>query len=211
MPRPKLPKKSSPTLAPPKASPLVRIAVGRLAWPAAQVTGRDELLDAIVSLLRRRPATRPLAKRVARHLDVFRRVEAEEGARLGIDSAERVVAVARDRAARIETATGHEKASNHLAAKRDVFMVTGALRHLSDELPPLSRRRQMDERRRIVGEALEACGMDVARLEEQDIREALAARWPEGTALRLVFSFSGNHDLEMFRRTLARITLRPAH
>jgi hypothetical protein len=186
MPKPKPSKKSPPTQATPKASPLVRIAVGRLAWPAAQVTGRDELLDAIVRLLRRRPATRPMAKRVARHIDVFRGVEAEEGARMGIDSATRLVAIARDRA-------------------------TGTLRNLSNELPEvLSPRRLAEERRRIVNQALDACGMDVTRLEDQHLREALAARWPDGAALRLVFSFRGNQDgIEEFRRKLARVKLRP--
>jgi hypothetical protein len=211
MPKPKPSKKSPPTQATPKASPLVRIAVGRLAWPAAQVTGRDELLDAIVRLFRRRPATRPMAKRVARHIDVFRGVEAEEGARMGIDSATRLVAIARDRAARIVTATGHEKASAHLDAKRDVLILTGTLRNLSNELPEvLSPRRLAEERRRIVNQALDACGMDVTRLEDQHLREALAARWPDGAALRLVFSFRGNQDgIEEFRRKLARVKLRP--
>ena len=101
MPRRKPSNKASLALAPPRASPLIAIA-----WPAAQVAWRDELLDGIVRTLPRRPATRAMAKRIARALKVLRGVEAKEGARIGFDSAARLVAVARDQTARIEAAAG---------------------------------------------------------------------------------------------------------
>jgi hypothetical protein len=184
----------------------------RVAWAAARVMARDELLDAIVRILERRTATRPLGTRVARAIAVFRNVEAEEDRRGTTDSAGRVLAVGRDRAARLELASGHEKAPSYLvAAKGDELMLAGVFHDLHERSAGVTFKAPPDERRRkwILLSGLRACG--ISPLPTVAIDKALAARSPQDMAFRIVYHLHAwpDHAPEDFRKKLSRITLRP--